>query len=591
MNSFIQDGPGLRNQYEDDRVLRAQLRRILPDDLRLAIEPDLRAFGARVAGDILALGDAAEAQPPRLVQYDPWGRRIDQIEVSPAWTALERISAEEGLVAIGYERRQGSWSRLYQFIKLYLFGASSATYTCPLAMGDGAARAIEVHGSAELKASALRRLTSRDPATFWTSGQWMTERIGGSDVGRTETIARPDDGGYRLYGTKWFTSAPTSQMALALARIVDPQGHTRPGNRGLGMFYLEMRDAQGALDHIVIHRLKDKLGTKALPTAEMTLEGTPARLVGRPGDGVKNIATMFNITRVYNVMGAVSGMRRAIALARDYAWRREAFGKLLADHPLHVETLAELETEFEGALALFLHLLELLGREECGQASPEETAVLRLLTPLAKAYTAKQAVAVSSEVVESFGGAGYVEDTGLPRLLRDAQVLSIWEGTTNILSLDCLRAIAKEQAFEPLVAHVEEMLDRLRRPELAPVVARTQAALEAIKAYLPRALQTGEAALLAGARRFAFSLARTTIAALLARHAEWSLATDGDRRALVAAERWSKQPLAPLAEMTDAFRAGARALALDRALEPADTAADEPPTEPKGTVATIQSLS
>ena len=486
MATFFQDGPRLGNQYDEDRALRDYLRRMLPADILSEIEPDLRTLGARVVGDIQALGDVAESQPPQLVQFDPWGRRIDRIDLSPAWTALEKISAEEGLVAIGYERRQGQWSRLYQFVKLYLFGPASATYTCPLAMGDGAARAIELYGDAELKAGAYRRLISRDPATFWTSGQWMTERIGGSDVGPTETIARPTDGGYRLYGTKWFTSSATSQMALTLARIEDANGNTQPGSRGLGMFYLEPHDAQGALDHIVIHRLKDKLGTKALPTAELTLDGTPARLVGLPGEGVRNITAMLNITRVHNTMGAVSGMRRAIALARDYAGRRKAFGKLLANHPLHVETLAALETEFEGALALFLHVLELMGREECGQASPDETAVLRLLTPIAKLYTAKQAVAVSSEVLESFGGAGYVEDTGLPRMLRDSQVLSIWEGTTNILSLDALRAIAKEQAFEPLLAHVEEMLNRVRRPELEPVVARAHAALKRIQAYLPR---------------------------------------------------------------------------------------------------------
>ncbi|MBL9123931.1 MAG: acyl-CoA dehydrogenase family protein [Planctomycetaceae bacterium] len=565
MASFFQDGPQLGNQYDDDRALRDGLRRRLPADVLAALEPDLRAMGARTISEIIPLGNAAEAQPPRLVPYDPWGRRIDQIDVAPAWTALERIAAEEGLVAIGYERRQAEWSRLYQFVKLYLFGPSSATYTCPLAMADGAARAIEVHGDAALKSRAYRHLTTRDPGKFWTSGQWMTERPGGSDVGRTETVARRDANGYGLYGTKWFTSATTSQMALTLARIEDAHGNAATGSRGLSLFYLETRNPSGQLDRILIHRLKDKLGTKALPTAELSLEGTRAQLVGQPGDGVRNIAAMINVTRIHNVMGAVSGMRRAIALARDYAGRREAFGKLLNEHPLHVETLAGLQAEFEGGLALFLHLLELMGREECGRATAEQTAVLRLLTPVAKLYTAKQAIAVTSEVLESFGGAGYVEDTGLPRMLRDAQVLSIWEGTTNILSLDALRAIEKEKAFEPWLAQVTEIIERLQHPGLEEPVARIRHALQRISRFLPKALEMGEEVVMAGARGFAFSLARTTIAALLAQQAEWSMRTDNDGRALLAVLHWLRQDLAPLVYSMPHGPLCMRALALDEA--------------------------
>lgn len=567
MSEFFQDGPQLGNQYDDDRALVDGLRRLLPADVRREIEPDLRAWGARVAGDVRALGEAAEAQPPKFIPFDPWGRRIDHIEVSPAWQTLDQLSATEGLVAIGYERRQREWSRLYQFAKLYLFNPSSATYTCPLAMADGAARLIEVHGDERLRNGAFRHLTSRNPEEFWTSGQWMTERPGGSDVGRTETVARPaPDGAYRLYGTKWFTSATTSQMALTLARVEDADGNTQAGSRGLGLFYLELRTPDGRLDQIAIHRLKDKLGTKALPTAELSLSGTRAELVGRPGDGVRNITAMINITRVYNAVCAVSLMRRGIALARDYAGRREAFGKLLKHQPLHVELLASLQTEFEGGLALVLHVVELLGREECGLASSDETAVLRLLTPIAKLYTAKQCVAAASEVLESFGGAGYIEDTGLPRLLRDAQVLSIWEGTTNILSLDALRAIGKEQAFGPLMAHLEDLLDRITRPELDDIVAGTRSAIQRIQNYLSDALAAGEEAIAAGARGFAFSLARTTISALLAVQAEWSLEQDGDGRALATARRWSRRDLAPLVDLQAAARQDARAAGLDESL-------------------------
>lgn len=563
MTGFYQDPPRLTNQYTDDRLLRDYLGRKLPPDMLAEIEPDLEQFGERVVGDIAAWGDDAERQEPQLVQYDAWGRRIDRIEVARGWRELDRISAEEGLVAIGYARQYGPLSRVYQFAKLYLFNPSSAIYSCPLAMTDGAARLIEVHGDSELRTGAYARLISRDPEQFWTSGQWMTERTGGSDVGRTETIARRDGDGYRLYGTKWFTSATTSQMAFTLARIEDAQGETTTGSRGLSLFYVETHNADGELNEIEIHRLKDKLGTRALPTAELSLRGTPAKLVGEPGRGVPNITALVNVTRIYNTICAVASMRRGIALARDYAMRREAFGRKLAEQPLHVETLAQLEVELQGGFHLAFHLVELLGKEECGAATAEETAVLRMLTPIAKLYTAKQSVAVASEVLESFGGAGYVEDTGLPKLLRDSQVLAIWEGTTNILSLDALRAIDKEDALGPTLGAIERRLLLVRHPELNELTEQVHSAVQTLRGWLPQTAACGLEGIQAGARGFAFGLARTYIASLLLEHAGWELETWSDWRGAAVAQRWCRQNLTPLTEPNARHRAASQALAMN----------------------------
>jgi alkylation response protein AidB-like acyl-CoA dehydrogenase len=558
-SDFFQDGPQLSNQYDTDPVLTRYLTRKLPSALHAELEPDLRRMGGRAAEDLLELAAEAEAQPPRHVPYDAWGRRVDRIEVSRAWGELDRASAEEGLIAIGYERKQAEWSRTYQLAKLYLFHPSSAIYSCPLAMTDGAARAIELYGDDELKSGALKRLTSRDPARFWTSGQWMTERTGGSDVGGTSTIARRDGDGYRLYGTKWFTSATTSQMAMTLARIEgDPDG-----SRGLSLFYLELRDPSGALNGIRVNRLKDKLGTKALPTAELTLDGVPARLVGGPGGGVKKISSLFNITRIYNSVCAIGYLRRGLALARDYAGRREAFGARLSAHPLHVETLAAIDLELRAAFHLTFRLIELLGREETGKATPAESALLRLLTPVAKLYTAKQTIRGVSEVLECFGGAGYVEDTGLPRLLRDCQVLSIWEGTTNVLSLDALRAIEREMAFGPFVEEVRGRLAGVRAPELREAASRAAEACGRIEAHLTR---LAGARLAAGARSFAYALARTYSAVLLLEQAQWELDAGGGPQtavaAVAAARRWCARDLTPLVEATDAHQAESRSLGL-----------------------------
>src|SRR5256885_796752 len=474
MAEYIQDSPQLANQYHDDAVLRSYLRWRLPKSVLADIEPDLARLGLRAATDILALGEEAEKSPPRHVPYDAWGKRIDWIETSDAWKELDQISATEGIVATAYERAHGALSRIDQFARLYLFAPSSALYSCPLAMTDGAARFLDVYGDESTRA-VFAHLTSRDPRQFWTSGQWMTERSGGSDVGSTSTVAKCESGNdYRLYGVKWFTSATTSQVAMTLARIEGAPA----GGSGLSVFLVTLRDRDGTLRNIRVERLKDKLGTRALPTAELTLEGTPARLVGGAGDGIRKIATLLNITRVYNAVAAVAGMRRAIALATDYARRRTAFGKPLIEHPLHVESLAAIMLQFRAGFMLAFRVVELLGKEECSEASESELKLLRLLIPIAKLYTAKQAVAVASEALEAFGGAGYVEDTGIPRLLRDAQVLPIWEGTTNVLSLDTLRAIQRADALPTWLDDVRRRLSRVKTGTRSDTVSEAIKAIE-----------------------------------------------------------------------------------------------------------------
>jgi alkylation response protein AidB-like acyl-CoA dehydrogenase len=547
MSEFFQDPPRLGDQYDEDGLLRAYLRWRLPAAVRAEIEPDLRRLGHRAVTDILALGEEAEASPPRHVPYNAWGRRVDRIETSDAWQELGRIAATEGIVAAAYERAHGAHSRIDQFARLYLFAPSSALYSCPLAMTDGAARFLEVHGGESMQ-PVFAHLTSRDPKQFWTSGQWMTERTGGSDVGSTSTVARCEDGDtYRLYGSKWFTSATTSQVAMTLARIEGAPA----GSHGLSVFLIKLRDSDGMLCNIRIERLKDKLGTRALPTAELTLEGTPAQLVGGAGDGIRKIATLFNVTRVYNAVAAVAGMRRAVALASDYARRRRAFGKLLVEHPLHLETLAEMQLELWAAFHLAFRVVELLGKDECGKATESESRLLRFLIPIAKLYTAKQAIAVASETLEAFGGAGYVEDTGIPRLLRDAQVLSIWEGTTNILSLDALRAIERTEVLAEWTSDVRRRLSDVNVSGLVSCNARTLSAVERIEQYAARAASAGSEFEQAGARGFAYAIARTEAAALLIEHAS----AQADPSAATSAKRWCARELAPLVEADSDHRA------------------------------------
>jgi acyl-CoA dehydrogenase len=543
--AFFQDPPGLGNQFDDDRVLRSYLARMLGSDGLREVTPSLQALGALSGGELYELQLRDRTNEPTLTQWNAWGQRIDRIEVTPLWKRAAVVAAEYGLIATAYERKHGALSRVHQFARVYLFHPSTDVYTCPLAMTDGAAKTLLAHGNTALIEHAVGRLTSRDASQAWTSGQWMTERTGGSDVGISETVARCVNGSWQLHGTKWFTSATTSEMALTLAR---PEGNIA-GGRGLALFYVETRKADGSMNSIQVNRLKDKLGTRKVPTAELTLDGTPATLVAGVSDGVRAISSMLNITRTWNAVCAISTMRRGIALARDYARRRVAFGAVLSQKPLHTDTLAGLQSEYEAAFYLTFRAAELLGREECGELTPHEAELLRVITPLAKLTTARQAVMVTSECIEAFGGAGYVEDTGLPVLLRDAQVLSIWEGTTNVLSLDVLRAMGKGGALQSVVDEVYTVTQSLRDARLVDVGERcrravTRASDVAMK-LVSEAAQSADRAsvalaqLEAQARRLSLTLGRSLEGALLAQHAQWSLDHERDGRSRAAATRFA----------------------------------------------------
>ncbi len=536
--AFFQDPPRLGDTFASDPMLGAHLDRtfgralghtVAPDALA-AMTTELAELGQLAGGAMYRLQQADRTNEPVHVPWDPWGNRIDHIELSPLWKQAARLAAEHGLVAAGYEPRFGAHARLHQFAMVHVIGPSLDVYSCPLAMTDGAVRTLLDSGNQALIDRAVPHLLSRDPATAWTSGQWMTERTGGSDVSTTETVATKVDDGWRLAGTKWFTSATTAEVALTLAR---PTGNPA-GSRGLALFFVPVRAADGRLEPgISVNRLKDKLGTRKVPTAELSLDGAAAILVGEPHEGVKAITPMLSLTRTWNAVSSVSGMRRALDLARDYAGRRKAFGALLRDKPLHADTLAGLEAEYAGAFLLAFRAVDVLGRCEHG-GDEHDRRLMRALTPIAKLTTAKQAVAIASEAIESCGGAGYVEDTGLPTLLRDAQVLPIWEGTTNVLSLDTVRALGKGGAIEALVSDAETHLAPVAAAGLTTAAAGARAAIAHAVRWAQEAM-ADSARLEAGARRFALTLGRGLELAYLCGHAQWCADHAHPRAAYAAA--------------------------------------------------------
>ena len=562
MSRYVQTVPPPADPYAGDSLLRSWLDRLLGPAGHAAAKDRLAALAADVAGPLRAAHWQAEAHPPVLHRYDAWGSRIDHIETPQGWETQRRAAAAHAVVALPYQAhsrdRWGPAVRVLQHALLHLYGPESATFSCPVAMSDGAAALLSRSDvDPAVRDAWLPRLLSTDPSAAVTSGQWMTESTGGSDLARCATSARPArDGSWRLQGEKWFCSAADAAMAVTLAR---PEG-ADTGSRVLAPFLVPRYAADSPLAEarsaphwpapgVRIHRLKDKLGTRALPTAEVGLLDAYALPLGDPGKpGLARTMTLVRVARLHNAAAAAAAMRRGLDYARAYASARHVAGGRLDASPLHRATLGALTVDTAAAFVLAGHAFALLGQVEAASAgsaagsagssgSDVDAGVeLRIVAPLAKLATGKLAVAAASELVECFGGAGYIEDTGVPRLLRDAQVLPIWEGTTNVLSLDVLRALVRERAGGPLLARLDAAV-ALAPPGLADLLADEVAGVrEAVAAVSADPYATP---VIAGARRFALRLAYLLAAALLVEQAAW-----GDEEAEVIADLWIRGRLA-----------------------------------------------
>ncbi|HEX9161362.1 MAG TPA: acyl-CoA dehydrogenase family protein [Thermoanaerobaculia bacterium] len=456
--------------WESSPQLRALCRRKLCDSAWTWAEPQLVSMGERAAIEVAPLAQIADRESPRLATHDIRGNRINRVDYHPSYREMERIAYGSGILTMKYTRHENSADAPFVSFALgYLFAMAECGLYCPLCMTDGVARVVTRHGTREQIDRVVPHLASSDLASLWTGGMFLTERAGGSDVGANETIARPDasvrgprssvlgptDPGARgqprtedrgprtwlLTGQKWFCSNVDAQVVLATAR---PEGG-QAGIRGIRTYLLLTRE-----NGVTIDRLKDKLGVRSMPTGEVTLQHARAEEIGDFGA----IAEMMNLSRLYNAVASVAIIGRAIHEARWYIERRQAFGKRVIDLPLAQETLLDLEAEHLAALLMTFETVDALRRADNGDA--EAARLLRILTPVVKAITGKLAVPCVSECMELIGGNGYIEEWPMARLLRDAQVLPIWEGTTNILVLDMLRVARKERGHELMLERIRD---------------------------------------------------------------------------------------------------------------------------------------
>ena len=465
-NDVTSDRPGLlapdtsgMNFYRADPALTDLLRVHLPDALFLHIEPHLDRLGALAGGHLDECARLADRHVPVLHQRDRFGRAVQWIEYHPAYRELERAAfGEFGIHAMSLRKGILGWPEPYPVVAkhafTFLFNQAEFGLGCPINVTDGCGKLLAKFGSEALKARYLDGLTQTDMSKLTQGGQFMTEKEGGSDVGKLTTTAVQEGDHWRLSGEKWFCSNADAEIVMLLAR---PEGAVG-GTRGVGLFLMPRRLDDGTQNHYRIVRLKDKLGTRSMASGEIKLEGAIAYAVGKLDRGFVQMAEMVNSSRLSNGVKSTALMRRAHHDAMTVAQNRVVFGQRIVDLPLARRQLMKIMLATEQALSMSFLTADALDRAEAG--SQDAAALLRILTPTLKFRATRDARKVCGDALEMRGGIGYIEEFATARLLRDAHLGSIWEGTGNIVALDALkRAVGRHGADAALAADLHARLD------------------------------------------------------------------------------------------------------------------------------------
>ena len=429
-------------------------------------EGHLSAVGRRAgAADTIALGFEANANPPKLKAFDRFGQRVDEVEFHPSYHRLMEAAIGYGLHAAAW-RAPGPGAHVARAAAFFAWSQAESGHGCPVSMTHAAlpvlrlqpelARVWEPRAFASTYDGTLRPASDKGSAIF---GMAMTEKQGGSDVRANTTSAVPLDGArgeYALTGHKWFCSAPMSDAFLVLAQV--------PG--GLSCLFVPRFLEDGTKNVFALQRLKDKLGNRSNASSEIEFDGTIGYLIGEEGRGVATIVEMVNFTRLDCITGSAAGMRQATAQAIHHASYRSAFGKVLIDQPLMQNVLADLAIESEAATLLWARLARACDRAAAGDA--HEARLKRIGTAFGKYWVCKRAAGHAAEALECLGGNGYVEESIMPRLLRESPLNSIWEGSGNVNALDVLRAMAREPGvLDSYFAEVETARGADRRLDAA----------------------------------------------------------------------------------------------------------------------------
>ncbi|TMD95082.1 MAG: hypothetical protein E6I79_01640 [Chloroflexi bacterium] len=536
------------NFYTADPDLSYHMRQSLSTEDFERAQGILSRMGGVASRRMDELAQVANRQGPVLIQYDKRGQRIDRVVFHPAYHELERIAYEDFAIAACTHREgalgwPGKVPQQVKFALGYLGMQAEAGVFCPVSMTDALARVLERHASEPFRRRFLPALIAMKMDELKQGAMFLTEKQGGSDVGLTATIARPRPGEnfaddtlqpqWELWGDKWFCSNVSADLILTLAR---PEG-APAGTRGLGLFLVPRMLDDGTRNAYTINRLKDKLGTRSLATGEVTLHGAQAYLVGHLGRGFVQMTEMINLTRIWAAFGSLAAMRRSFLEALTYTRERVAFGRPLAEHPLMRRQLVDLLIEVEGCAALAFETVAVLERVD-RHGVEEDRRLLRILTPLSKYYIPKRGEYVTIEALEMLGGNGYIEEWANPRLLRDAIVNVVWEGSSNVIVLDVARAMAREGVDAALFAMLKNRLQALQNAVVVPVAQEVLTQIHHVSERVRSLPTLNEESAQLPLRGLVERMAQLTIITLLLEQAEFELLRGphgtGKRKWLVA---------------------------------------------------------
>lgn len=466
-----------QNLYVADADLQPLLALYLEPALLTHLKPHLHELGELAGGRLETLASIADKKPPELVVRTRQGHDCNEVVKNPAYVELEKWAfSTYGLAAASHVPGVLGWHlplpAVAKYTLFYLFSQAEFGLTCPVNMTDSLTRTLKKYGHPELVERFFARLTSLDVDTYIQGAMFMTEQGAGSDIAQTVTVARRAGAHWTLHGDKWFCSNASADLAMVLARPDDAP----PGMAGVSLFLMPRVKADGTANQYRIVRLKDKMGTRSMASGEIRLEGAEAYLVGREGKGFQQMAEMVNSSRLSNGVRSGALMRRALTEARFVASHRHAFGKRLADLPLMRRQLQKMALPTEQARSFGFQTAQALQKSDSGDEQARR--LVRIMTPLIKFRACRDARQVTGDAMEVRGGCGYIEEWTEPRLLREAHLGSIWEGTSNIVALDVYRAIVRENSLEAYGAHLRALLATASNPLADLLSARLSTVLD-----------------------------------------------------------------------------------------------------------------
>ncbi len=532
------------NWYTSDPSLQRALKFYMRPDAYEWAQPHLAKWGALMGGPVSERAEETDRNPPRLVKYDRWGHDISQVIIPASAQETKRDILANQLSApeiVRSARAAGVRTEMAGFAESYMLNQAEVGMTCALGTGSGMIqRLVAEFAPADIRELVLSKFASGE----WEgeTAQMFTERTGGSDLGAMETTATPDGDGYRLNGFKWFASNANGQVYVVLAKPVGAPDNVK----GVCSFLVMRQRRDGSPNGVHIRQLKDKLGTRAVASCEIEfidaeaflMSGVPSEseAAGGDGHGLSRMMQMTNDARISVGLMGLGCARRALVESLCYARARAAFGKHLADHPLMKRKLVEMIVDVEAGLAM---LMDASGHAN-HQRQRQEYHRLRLTPAVVKLKTARLGVTMASDAIEIHGGNGYIETWPVARILRDAQVNTVWEGPDNILCLDVRRAIEREQADVPFMERIREALDNAGESQTTSLVARRVDDLAAaIDVWKTLDRTTAEVRL--------FPLAQfmgdVYASALLCEQAEWELREFGDNRKAIIADLFARRAL------------------------------------------------